>query len=315
MAWLHSHVFFLSHLPGGAELTRPPLPLSPEVPLVVRLSPVTVTMASVPVYQAKLENHEGHSKQMSQFQPNAQTRQTQPTTLQPTPNPHIEGVPEPLTTFPPELQKKSEPQEKTQPSLQTHVWSPPKPEPHLQSVHQTTLQPQYEPKSQPTTNHHSLPPTQSLLMTQNELQAQFQPDHRATLMISHQTIQPTPQNTPRIQERPPGIPTNFQLQPETSSYFRPQIHTQHSLTKPGKLSPKPRVKNQEEQMIIQTHHQSHSPSRSPFQITLPPKEYPASGPHPKLQPSIQSEPQTRTQADHSKDTPVKAVHKGKDPSF
>ncbi|XP_013886391.1 target of Nesh-SH3 isoform X3 [Austrofundulus limnaeus] len=331
---------------GGAELTRSPLPLSPKVPSVPRLSPVTVTMASVPVYQAKLENHEDHSKQMSQFQPNAQTRQIQPTTLQPSPNPHIE--PEPLATSPPELQMKSEPEEKTQPLLQTHIWSPPKPEPHLQPVHQTTLQPQYEPKSQPipTTNHQSLPPTQ-LLMTQNKLQAQFQPAPQPTLMISQQTIQPTPQNTPRIQETPPEIHTDFQPQPETSSYFRPQIHTKpqpmtpqtqstqtpqrqntiftkskpttqsepknlaelHSSTKPGKLTPKPTVKNQQGQMAIQTPHQSHSPSKSPFQITLPTKEHPASGPHPKRQPSVQSEPQTRTQADHSKDTPVKAVHK------
>ncbi|XP_037831876.1 target of Nesh-SH3 isoform X2 [Kryptolebias marmoratus] len=319
-----------------------------EVSLVPKLRPVTVTVVSVPVDQAK-EKHGDLSKQMSQFQPIAKTQPTQPMPLQSSPNSHIKSMPEPLTTSHPEPQTKSQPQEKTQSLLQTRFLSPPKPKPHPQSVHQTTPLPQYEPKPQPTPkiNHHILLPTQQQLKSQSKLQAQFQPAPQPTSVAHHQTLQPTPQNTPHIQETSPKIYTYLQLQPETQSSLRPQNHTEpqpktpqtkstqmtqrpntvfskskpttqsepknmakpNSQTKQSKPSTKPRIKNQQAQTISQTHHQPYSPSKATFLTTLPPKEHPASGLHPKPQPRVQSEPQTRTQAENSKDTPVKTVDK------
>lgn len=338
--WLHDHIFFLSHLPGRAELIGSFLPSFSEVPLVPKLCPVTTTVASVPVYQDKLENNEGHSKQISKFQPNAQTKPTQPMPLQPSANSYIESMPEALRTFHPEIQTKSQPQEITQPLLQIHFLSSPKPEPHPQSAHQTTPVPQYEPKSQPTpkTNRQFSFPTQRHLKTQSKLQAQFQPAPLPTSMALHQTIQPTLQNTLYNQETPTTIHTHSLIRPQTHTQPQQQIPqskpnklaqlmTQSKLKNLDKLSSqkktrkqvktpmKPRIKSQQNQTIIQTHHQSHVPSEAPFQIPFPLKEQHAPVPLPKPQPRVQSKTQTRTQAEHFKDTPMKAVHKGNNPFF
>lgn len=350
IVWLHDHIFFLSHLPGRAELIGSLLPSVSGVPLVPKLCPVTTTVASVPVYQDKSENNGGHSKQISKFQPNAQTKPTQPMPLQPSANSYIESMPEALRTFHPEIQTKSQPQEITQPLLHTHFLSSPKPEPHSQSAPQTTPLSQYEPKSQPTpkTNRQFSFPTQLQLKTQSKLQAQFQPAPLPTSMALHQTVQPTLQNTLYNQETLTTLHTHSSIRPQTHTQPQPQIpqtksnqlterpetvfsksklttqstpknldklNSQKKTSKQFKTPMKPRKKSQQNQTIIQTHHQSHFPSEAPFQIPFPLKEQPAPVPHPKPQPRVQSETQTRTQAEHFKDTPMKAVHKGNNPFF
>ncbi|XP_014911843.1 target of Nesh-SH3-like isoform X1 [Poecilia latipinna] len=332
----------VTHKPGREELSRPVFTPFAEAPMAPKGHPEglgEVTIASVPVYQGKLEYHEDHPKEIpppelkTQTEPNSKHLQhpPQPTAklLQITPKPLDESMSQPHTTSPRDFLTKLEPQVTIQPVQQTDLISQPNKEPNVQSVPWTTPMIRSEPKPRPSVK--TKPQNEQLIQlqtkTQTNLQAQLQTTTLPLLVTHHETTQsaplsvqheepaPTevrPERPPHTQTPSPHSPTTPQTQPQLiqptqkpkailhQSKATPQHQPKNLGKKHQKPTKKPRIKNQRGVANLQSRPQTQFPNKDPFQPKDLPKEH---------QPGFQTQPQTRTKTDHSKGSSRKTIHR------
>ncbi|XP_016524570.1 target of Nesh-SH3-like isoform X1 [Poecilia formosa] len=332
----------VTHKPGREELSRPVFTPFAEAPMAPKGHPEglgEVTIASVPVYQGKLEYHEDHPKEIpppelkTQTEPNSKHLQhpPQPTAklLQITPKPLDESMSQPHTTSPRDFLTKLEPQVTIQPVQQTDLISQPNKEPNVQSVPWTTPMIRSEPKPRPSVK--TKPLNEQLIQlqtkTQTNLQAQLQTTTLPLLVTHHETTQsaplsvqheepaPTevhPERPPHTQTPSPHSPTTPQTQPQLiqptqkpkailhQSKATPQHQPKNLGKKHQKPTKKPRIKNQRGVANLQSRPQTQFSKKDPFQPKDLPKEH---------QPGFQTQPQTRTKTDHSKGSSRKTIHR------
>ncbi|KAM4730954.1 target of Nesh-SH3 isoform 1-T1 [Anableps anableps] len=340
----------VTHKPGGEELFRPVFTPFPEVPIAPKGHPERlheVTIASVPVYQGKLENHEDHTKQLPhpqfkpQTEPNSKRLQHPP---QPTPKPLQlplkpvdESISQPHTTSPPELQTKPEPQVTIQPVQQTNPLSQSKQKPYFQSVPRTTPKIHSEPKPQPSpqTKQQNQLLTELQPKTQTKLQTQLQTTTLPLPVTHRQTTQPAPlyieheEPAPtKIHPQPPlQADTHFLKNPQTLSSHPPTTtQTQFQLIQPtqkpkiildqSKSTPQHQPKNlgkkhqkpTKKPRIKNQHGLANFQSHPQAQIPQKDPFQPKDLPK-EHQPGFQAQPQTRTKTDHSKGSAKKTIHR------
>uniref|UniRef100_A0A3B3YZH5 Fibronectin type-III domain-containing protein n=1 Tax=Poecilia mexicana TaxID=48701 RepID=A0A3B3YZH5_9TELE len=332
----------VTHKPGREELSRPVFTPFAEAPMAPKGHPEglgEVTIASVPVYQGKLEYHEDHPKEIpppelkTQTEPNSKHLQhpPQPTAklLQITPKPLDESMSQPHTTSPSDFHTKLEPQVTIQPVQQTDLISQPNKESNFQSVPWTTPMIRSEPKPRPSVK--TKPLNEQLIQlqtkTQTKLQAQLQTTTLPLLVTHHETTQsaplsvqheepaPTevhPERPPHTQTPSPHSPTTPQTQPQLiqptqkpkailhQSKATPQHQPKNLGKKQQKPTKKPRIKNQRGVANLQSRPQTQFSKKDPFQPKDLPKEH---------QPGFQTQPQTRTKTDHSKGSSRKTIHR------
>ncbi|XP_047225741.1 target of Nesh-SH3 isoform X2 [Girardinichthys multiradiatus] len=333
--------------PGGEELSRPVFTPFPEVLLAPKVRSevlVAVTIASVPVYQGRLENHGDHPKQIphplpkAQTEPNSKHLQHPP---QPMPKPHLpplksidESMPKPHTTSQPDLQTKPEPQVTIQTEPQTEPLSEPKPD--FQSVPWTTVMPHSEPKPQPSprTKQQNQLLTHLQPKTHTKPQTQLQTASLPLPVTHHQTTPPPPQYIDYEEAAPTKTHPQPPLQPDIYFLKNPQNHSPAPTT--PKTQPQLIQPTQKPKMIFD--HSKSTPQYVPMNLGVkyqkpttkpriknqhglpnlqsrPQPQFPQKSPfQPKglpkeRQPRIQSQPQTRTKSDHSKGSPRKTVHR------
>uniref|UniRef100_A0A3Q2QKQ8 Target of Nesh-SH3 n=1 Tax=Fundulus heteroclitus TaxID=8078 RepID=A0A3Q2QKQ8_FUNHE len=324
----------VAHNPGG-ELSRPVLTPFPEVPLAPEVHSevlVAVTMASVPSYQDKLENHGDYPKQLplaqlkTQTEPNSKHPQPMPKPPQPPLKPLDESIPQPHTTSQPDLQTIPEPQMTIQPVPQTNPLSQFEEEPDFQSLPLTTpmLPSEVKPQPSPQTKHQIQLLTQLQPKTQTKVQTQLPLPYAVT---HHQATQPAPQHIVYEEPAPTKIQSRPPLQPDTHFFKNPQNQSPHPPTTPQtqpqliQLTQKPKIifdqskstpllrpknlgkkhqkpKNQHSLANLQSRSQPQFPQKDHVQPEGLPQEQ---------QPGVQSRPQTRTRSDHIKGSPRKTI--------
>ncbi|XP_015240859.1 PREDICTED: target of Nesh-SH3 isoform X1 [Cyprinodon variegatus] len=323
----------VTHNPRGEEFSRPVFPPFSEVPLPPKVNSEVlfgVTIASLPEYQGKLENHGNHPKHTPYPEVEAQPPHSTPKPIQPPLKPTDKSVQQLQTTSQPNLQAKPEPQVLSQPVLQTDPLSHPK-QPDFPSVSWTT--PLYSEPKLPTstqTKHQNQRLTQLKPKSQSRLQTPtiaaplpLPVTHGQTKQSRHQYTDHEEQLQSKINPQPSFRPeTTFLGNPQNQSPTTPQIQPQliqptqkpnitfHQSKSSTQLQPRNvartdkkntnrlRFKNQYGLANQQSHPQPQFPQKHPFQPRGLPKEH---------QPRVNS--QTRTRSDPSKGSPRKTFNR------